>query len=771
MRVEYYKRLTDEQAEKVRKISESCDILFDTAKLLFYRGIDSVEKAKAFLSPGLKGFNDPFKLKGVTDAVKRIVEAVELGQTILVFGDYDADGVCATTVLSRALKDFGASVLTSIPEREDGYGLNLEKIRQIHLENNLNLLITVDCGISDKDVIEEIKGLGVDVIVTDHHEPPEELPNCICINPHILGQEYPFNGLCGAGVAYKLAYALIGEKANNYLDFVALATVADSMELIEENRDIVSEGLKIFNSNKLRPAFKAMLGDGYASKNVTSQTLAYQIAPRINAGGRMGNANCALELFASENQNEIFDLAVKLNEYNIARQSECDAIYKQAKTKISQKERYSDDVILVYDEGWKTGFIGIVAARLVEEFGKPVIVFAGVDGYLKGSARSIDGINIYNAINSAKDILIAFGGHSQAAGISVEKQNFEILRAKLNEYVKNECEDISIERTIECAWKVEKTFSLRFSRELEKFEPFGVGNKKPLFTVEVESVKSSPLKSGSLHYSYKTEPLEMLDFNGENNVFELSLPVKKKIVFEPTYSVFKGKESVKGITKNIICDYGDFSSLKFFAFRNELINILNQDKIIESAKDKEIITACKDQQNIEISEGYGTIYALVNAKNVPQEIINNSKIKKYFLHPIQKGARNCLVVSLSEIPQAFNRVVYIDKPLYLHNENDCLDSSVKYLENIKTDRQTLAEIYGLLADMSGRNFTNSVSFYFENINEINMNAKQFIFATEVFIELGFFKSVNGVLKVENKQKTTLENSKIYRKIQSLTKGN
>lgn len=767
MRVEYYKRLTDEQAESVRKISEICDVLFDTAKLLYYRGVDTVEKVKAFLTPGKSGFNDPFKLNGVAQAVERIKTAKDLSQTVLVFGDYDADGVCATTVLGGALRDFGVHTLTVIPERDDGYGLNIEKIQNININNRVDLLITVDCGISDKDIIDKIKALGIDVIVTDHHEPPEELPNCICINPHILGQDYPFNGLCGAGVAYKLAYALIDERADKYLDLVALATVADSMELVDENRDIVTEGLKIFNSSSLRKAFRAMLGDSI--KTVTSQTLAYQIAPKINAGGRMGDANCALKLFASQDENEVFDLATKLTEYNIARQVECDNIYKEAKAKISQKERYSDSVILVYDESWRTGFIGIVAARLVEEFGKPVIVFAGVDGYLKGSARSVDGINIYNAICSAKELLIAFGGHSQAAGISIEKENFQIFRDKLNEYVQREFDDISIERTIECAWNVEKTFSLRFGRELERFEPFGVGNKKPLFTVSAKSIKSSPLKSGSPHFTYKTEALEILDFNGENNVYNLSLPVNKKIVFEPTYSVFRGKESVKGISKNIICEYGDFGEVKFFAFRNELLNILNAEKIKKSAEDKEIIKGYEPQNIYVTEEGYGTIYTVANPKNIPLSIMENSKIKKYFSHPEQKGARNCLVVSLSEIPQAFNRVVYIDKPLYLYDENDNLDSSLKYLEGIKSDRQNLAEVYGLLTEKCGKNFIDSASFYLENMSEINISAKQFIFATEVFMELGFFKSNNGVLRLENKQKTPLDNSKIYRKIQSLTK--
>ncbi|MBQ0099459.1 MAG: DHH family phosphoesterase [Firmicutes bacterium] len=364
----------------ILSISNECGIMQDTARLLLHRNIDSIEKAKIFLSPSKKYFYNPNLLFGVKEAVERIKKAKEGNENILVFGDYDADGVCATTVLYSSLNDFGVNVNAVIPEREDGYGLNVEMIKKIISKNKIDVIVTVDCGISDYEKIEEIKKLGLDVIVTDHHEPPEMLPNCICINPKIKGQDYPFNGLCGAGVAYKLSYALIGEKADNYLDFVSLATVADSMDLIDENRNIVYEGLKIFNSNKLRSCFKYCLGEN-VNKQITAQTLAFSLAPRINAGGRMGDANSALNLFLEEDENEKFNLAVRLNTYNIDRQVQCDEIYNQAKVIIKEKKLYNDKAILIYNESWKSGFVGIVASKLVEEYNRPVIVFVGYDGY------------------------------------------------------------------------------------------------------------------------------------------------------------------------------------------------------------------------------------------------------------------------------------------------------------------------------------------------------------------------------------------------------
>ena len=237
MEIIYGRKLTEQEEILCQQIAFECNILKDTARLLLYRNIDSVEKAKAFLSPGKRGFNNPFLLSDMEDAVNRIYKAKNCLENVLIFGDYDADGICATAVLYNCLQKMGIKVSAVIPEREEGYGLNTEKIRVLNDLEKIDLLITVDCGISDGEKIEEIKAFGIDVIVTDHHETPPILPDCIKINPKIPGQRYPFTGLCGAGVAYKLAKALIGDEADEFLDFTALATVADSMELIDENRD------------------------------------------------------------------------------------------------------------------------------------------------------------------------------------------------------------------------------------------------------------------------------------------------------------------------------------------------------------------------------------------------------------------------------------------------------------------------------------------------------------------------------------------------------
>lgn len=577
MKIIYPDVLSEDGAKTIKELSLKCGILTETARLLYDRGIRDYNSAERFLHPSKKQFLDPFGLIGMRDATDRVRLAKERGERVLVFGDYDADGICATTILCGCLKEYGINALKTVPEREEGYGLNVEKIEKINSETKIDLIITVDCGISDADKIRQIKDKGIDVIVTDHHEPPETLPDCICINPKIKGQNYGFDGLCGGGVAYKLGYALIGDRADEYLDFAALATVADSMDLVGENRDIVVEGLKIINANP-RAAFRTFLGD--TQKEITAQTLAYSVAPRVNAGGRMGDANAALKLFSSTDQKEIFDLSVKLNVYNATRQSLCEEAFLSAKEIISATGADADRIIIVRGDEWKAGILGIVAAKLVENYNKPVIVFAKCENIYKGSARSVEGINIYDAVFAVREYLKAFGGHTQAAGLSVTEENFENFRRAINEYAEKTFKDKEAEKEIYIDIKAEGEIPVRLAEEIELLEPFGVGNRRPLFAVNVDETVMTPLKEGSPHYSFSTEAVEMLDFNGVNDVPVLAYPVPKTLVFELSISTFRNKRSIKGFLRNVVCDFdyvADGLSVDREAFERAYITVAHGD--------------------------------------------------------------------------------------------------------------------------------------------------------------------------------------------------
>lgn len=754
MKIIYSEKLNSEQVKLANTLALECGITFDTARLLVCRDIDSVEKAKRFLNPSKNGFYNPAKLSGMLDAVQRITDAKIKGESILIFGDYDADGVCASTVLYYSLKDFGInSVRVYVPEREEGYALNVETIKSLMQDFAIDLLITVDCGISDAEKIEELKKLGIDVIVTDHHEPPEVLPDCIKINPKLSGQEYPFSGLCGAGVAYKLSAMLIKEKADEYLDFVALATVADSMELVDENRDIVSEGLKILNNpNKQRLAFKYLINDN--TKKLTAQSLAFQIAPRINAGGRMGDANCALKLFTCENPNTIFDLAVKLNEYNVQRQVECDNIYQQARQKILKHSLHKKNVILVKDKKWQVGFIGIVAAKLVEEFARPVIVFAGQDEFLKGSARSVEGINIYEAIDSVKNYLLGFGGHSQAAGVSVTEENFLAFEKAVNQAIGSQKQTLDITPKINVEWEIDR-INPQFVKEIDMLEPFGIGNRKPLFTKSVYEVEVNRLKAGSNHYGFKCDDIEMIDFNGENDVLPLSLSLRKDVVFEFNLSIYKGKEYIKGFVKTVCPDYSDMSNLQLHVLNAQL------DSLLENAGEFEYISKQDIKHN-----GIGTLFVICDLNNI-KEYDFLTKINKNFAGPKSKNYSDELIFSFKKLPEGYEKIIYLDKPMQVVKSKvktyvvkDVL--GYKILDNLSVEREDFKQAFNYILTLKNKQITNIVSFVKTYANGIT--EEQLLFSLKVFIELGIFEINNGLLTYNEKVKNALTNSKVYSKI-------
>ena len=759
MKIVYGQKLNDEQIQTINEIASNCGVMFDTARLLFYRKQDTVEKAKHFLNPNKSGFNNPFLLRDMDTAVERITKAKLLNQSILIFGDYDADGVCATTVLYNCLKDFGLeNIETFVPERESGYGLSIQIVKDYINSKNIDLLITVDCGISDYEIINQIKALGVDVIVTDHHEPPELLPDCTKINPKIDNQEYPFDGLCGAGVAYKLGYALIGEKADVYLDFVALATVADSMDLVDENRDIVAEGLRLFNNEKtMRLCMKYLIGDN--AKTITAQTLAYAVAPRINAGGRMGDASCALQLFIEKNPNKIFDLAVKLNAYNTQRQFMCDEIYRGAKEKIQKYALHKRSAILVKDQKWQAGFIGIVAARLVEEYGKPVIVFAGQEDFLKGSARSVDAINIHEAITANKDYLMGFGGHSQAAGVSISKENFVAFDKAINEYIKVQYAKVDTTQKLYVEWEINDKFSMEFARQITLLEPFGVGNKSPLFSTTVGSIDALPLKENSPHYSFKTNAIDMLNFNGQKDVETLSLPIDKKIVFETNLSFFKGKEYLKGYVKAVCANYNDMSSLSFNAFDVQLSTLLNNQGEFELI----------DKSQIEDKGGYGTLYVISDEQNLRYYPQLNA-LNRSFLKIESKNCVNEIIYAPRDIADGYERIIYLDKPFSVHNssaKNYVVKDYIGYkiIDKISTDRSIFTQIFTYLLTLRNKEIKSLTHFAQANCGEFSK--EQFLFSLKVFIELEIFSIKNGRLYYDEKIKNALTNSKLYSKIVSL----
>ena len=460
------------------------------AGILTARGITDPAEALTLLA-GEEDLSDAFLLTDMQKACERIWQAIDNGETIVVFGDYDVDGVTATALLYQHLKGMGATVKCMLPSREgDGYGLSRNAIQSIH-DKGYQLIVTVDNGISAVEEAEFAAELGIDLIITDHHLPPETLPKAVAVvDPRRLDDTSPFKGLCGAGVAFKLCAALDGCPPEEMLDYcgdlAAVGTVADVMPLTGENRTLVKSGLRQLQ-NTDRPGLEALLEEvGLAGRPITAENISYAIAPRINAAGRMDSAVTALQLVLCEDPDRAEELAHKLNEINVKRQETELEIFKAAQVLLEQQpERLEDRVMLLWGRDWHPGVIGIVASRLVERTGRPVIVVT-VDehGECKGSGRSVPGFNLHACIGSCADLLIRYGGHAMAAGLSVREENLPELRRRLNEWAARECPVLHT-APLECDLPIHlDRVTVDSVRRIDALAPFGAENPTPVFLLQ-----------------------------------------------------------------------------------------------------------------------------------------------------------------------------------------------------------------------------------------------------------------------------------------------
>ena len=449
-------------------------------QLLCARGITTSAQAQEFLHPDPSNISDPFLMPGMREAVLRIEEALERNERVVVYGDYDVDGVCASATLVSHLKNLGADCDVYLPSRHtEGYGLNENAVRA--LSEKFDLMITVDCGISSKELVALAEELGLSVIVTDHHQLPESIPECTVINPHIEG--YPYPNLCGAGVAFQLVNALSGmEAALEYADFAGIATIADIVPLTGENRIIAACGIKKINTAP-RPGIAALMeAAGIAGKAVSSETIAFQISPRLNAGGRLADARISYDLLTGEDEFELLALASRLNDENQRRQTMEKAILEQAEASLADFAFAEHRVIVVHGEGWNAGVIGLVASRLTEKYHMPSIALAVTGDTATGSCRSIPGVDIYQALCACGDYLVRFGGHRQAAGLTIQTENIAAFSAALDQYLFAEIEPAEYVPSVEYDLEIPlESADLSTISSLSSLQPTGFGNPAPVF--------------------------------------------------------------------------------------------------------------------------------------------------------------------------------------------------------------------------------------------------------------------------------------------------
>mgnify|MGYP002801144240 FL=1 len=760
---------SEEQRRGIGALASACNLSQTAAAILYGRGVNTPEKAEAFIHPSKSHFISPFKMRGMQEACSLIKLARDEEWDVLVYGDYDADGVCASTIMGGALKDYGVNVRVYVPERRNGYGVTVAAIDEIFEDYFPQLVITVDCGISNAEEVEYLKESGCEVIVTDHHELPENIPDCICINPK-FEDGYPYDNLCGAGVAFKVACALNGKSAYKYLDFAALATVADSVPLMGENRDIVAEGLKLINTSP-RKCFSNFLTK--TQDGADAHTLAFTIAPKINAAGRMGDAASALALFSETDEKAVFELSARLTSYNQERQLKCDELYNQAKAKLSERGAYGR-VIMLWDESWNSGFVGIVAARLAEEYGRPVILFVNNGGMLKGSARSIEGVNIFDALKACSDFISEFGGHSQAAGVNVTEENFALLEGALNEYMERTYTAEDFIPTIYISGMLDGENVLRLSRELETFEPYGVGNKRPMFAAKVEECRPRAIKPFSPHLTFKCGGLEMMFFGGAKYSEILRSPAPKTLVFEYNVSRFRGREYVRGFVRDVI--YSSESG----GYAGEYIaaNAVMRAALPQVSCSPVYKTAAEIDKIMEEDDGgYGTLY-------IAEDYATLSKYKnagRFFADTFNLSAKSLInTVLVAPRPDCdfsgYRRIIWLDRPLKITFPSAegkeviiCSDiDGCAPLAGIESSRESLLKIFAFLSANSGS---------IEGVNaeeaafglKTNCRVSELLFAIKVFEELGLVSFAEGRLVIYRGIKTDLKNSALYNTVANLNR--
>ncbi|QLL75755.1 single-stranded-DNA-specific exonuclease RecJ [Limosilactobacillus reuteri] len=526
------------------------------ATLLAQQGIDSTEQAKKFFEPSMEEIHDPTLLHDMDKAVERIEQAVEKQEQITIYGDYDADGITSTSLMYETLLSIGANVNYYVPNRfTDGYGPNMDAYQRL-IDNGTQLFITVDNGVSGKNVIDKVIAAGVDVVITDHHELPADLPNAVAIvHPRYPGSNYPFPDLSGVGVAFKVAWALTGEFPVEELDLVAIGEIADVVNVTDENHALISYGIQQLRQG-MRPGLAALmkLADIKAN-NLTDQDIGFGIAPRLNALGRIADANDGVKLLTSLDENESQKLAKEVDQANKERQNLVAEIMKEAEKQANSSANQQKRTLLIVGKGWHQGVLGIVASRIMNETGKPTIV-ASTDQnnptLIKGSGRSIDSFNLFNALEAHRELFITFGGHPAACGLSFDQKNIVPLQIALEEEAIKQKFDPTVKQPLPIAMKlVPADVTQQLYNDIQRVAPFGPGNMEPVFelnNVKVVDVKTMGQEHQHLKFSIVSDKknLTVVAFGQGNLATLLSAPTGQiNLAVKVSLNEWRGKKSVQ----------------------------------------------------------------------------------------------------------------------------------------------------------------------------------------------------------------------------------
>lgn len=780
-----FKQKTSDEIINIQDLSQKVGLSVNTTKILVNRGYKTKEQISKFLNPTEKDLINPFLLANMDKVIERIKDAVKNRKRILIFGDYDVDGISAVAILYKYFEKQMIKADYFLPNRyEDGYGLTMETAEKIIEEFSPEFIITVDCGISCYKEVDYLISKGIEVIVTDHHEIPEILPNCLILNAKLPNQEYGFTELCGAGLAFKIVQAL-GENINEYLPIAAIATVADIVSLTEENRAIVVLGLQQFNNAPY--GIKLLIKELKIGK-LTSSDIAFKVAPKLNAAGRMGDASIALQLFINKNQQTLMETLVKLTALNIERQQRCNKVYEDAIQKLGSINSNKQKCIILQSNDWDSGLLGIVCARLVEDYNKPTFLFSNENGVLKGSVRSINGINIHTALSNCSSLLETFGGHSMAAGLTLNLNNYELFKKEINEYFNNNFNENDFICEKEFDSKLDnKDITVAFVNELNKLEPFGCGNPKPIFMIEWNKSVVKQIGNYPQHLNIiLNHNVNLIAFNSSEYVQNISYNKTKKALIELQLNEFNGKQSVKCLVKS-------FSFEGFNKINNELIKGNYFKQTFSKNFYEGFICYCDDiflqvKECLENSK-YGTLIVCNNANNLEkiESLISQYNIN-YCIEKINnKNSTNAIVVCLNSYENILNysNVIFLEPiickeylsnfkaKIYLPKKDRCNVKDFK----VNLSREYLLQVFSCLK-LQGSKLVKSNEFnYFLEFKKLNPQLKNFNFSEfvayiKIFEELKLIvvdRDLKYCVNIIDGAKNKLESSNYYNKLKYLMK--
>ena len=777
-----FKKFFNKDAEKIQYFAQKFNLSPKITEIILSRGINTEEKFEEYLNP--KVMNDPFLLKGMRQLVDRVKLAKELKDRVLIFGDYDVDGVSATSIMIKALACYGIKADYYLPNRYvDGYGLTNEVIDKIANLFSPNLIITVDCGISCWKEVEYAKEKGIEIIVTDHHEIPDILPNGIVVNAKLPDQNYPFRELCGTGVAFKFAQALLGSvKAEEYLPIAAIATIVDIVPLIDENRTIVTRGLEL--CEKYLPIGLKMMFKEYdiSIQNPKSTDISFKIGPKLNASGRMGDAKDSLKIYFETDVVKIKKDLEKIKNHNIKRQEICNSIYEDCEKTLANIDMKNQRVIALASKKWDKGVLGIVCSKLVEKYHKPVFLFSQEGELLHGSGRSIDDINIHELLSSLKDILETFGGHSMADGLTLQRKNYELFVQKINSFALNHIsDDVFIPIKYYDQEILLEEITDDFVKELELLEPVGCDNPRPKFKITASDLEIVPMKKFPQHANIKIGNFTLTYFNFVESLVKITFSCQKSFIFE-----FQNSSS------KAIVDYFDGGSFIVEDAYKKLNPIKLNQLVIDGKSDAKFILYPQNELLSFVGATslsvFGTCFVTYSCHEYVSfcKKYNTKNIYHFGIYDEREVGYNSILLSPRGVDWAknYSKIVFLSKDInvgFISAINKVSSAQIyipiekrndiRNFAGMDLSHDTFAKVFSKISNNASKAVYNVFELYDKCEFGDDVSFATFYCAMIVFNQLDIIKitEVNGqiLLKIDKKHKKELSESDLYKNLSLL----